>query len=180
LGGEDRILGGLAARGVGQEMDVLGDEIDQALVVARKTDATDRCSRHLAAARCQRIEHQLAVGIARGAEEKARAKLAAGNHKRIGHWLLLYPPWRARTISTLSPACSGVSFQAARGTTSPLSATAMPRWAVSTAFSSRSAASVATLRISSWPLMRMWTCVMEKSYSAARTGAKRSTPNGPI
>src|SRR5262249_45062109 len=168
LGREDRVLRGLAARRVGQEMDVLGDEIDQALVIARKADPSDRGGRHLAAARLERIEHQLAVGITGGAEEQARAKLAAGNHKRIGHLLLLhpalYPPWRARTISTLSPACSAVSFQAARGTTSPLSATAMPRCAVSTAFSSSSAASVATFRISSSPLMRMWASVMAESY----------------
>src|SRR5262249_45003852 len=184
LGGEDRILSGLAARGVGQEMDVLGDQVDEALVVTSKADAADRGSRHLAAARLERLEHHLAVGITRGAEKQARSKLAAGNHKRIGHMLLLHPPWRARTISTLSPPCSGASFQAARGTTAPLSATAMPRCAVSTAFSSNSAASVATLRISSWPLMRMWASVMTnpiwQSYSAARTGAKRSIPNGRI
>ena len=53
------------------------------------------------------------------------------------------PPCRARTISTLSPGLSGVSRHAARGTTAPLSATAMPRWPVSTAFSANSASIVA-------------------------------------
>ena len=45
------------------------------------------------------------------------------------------PAGRARS-RRCRPACSGVSAQAARGTTAPLSATAMPRWPASTAFSS--------------------------------------------
>src|SRR5262249_13130897 len=57
--------------------------------------------------------------------------------------------------STRSPERSGVSAQAARGTTSPLTATAMPRWATSTAFSSSKAASVAAVTTSSWPLGRI-------------------------
>src|ERR1700730_15797347 len=44
----------------------------------------------------------------------------------------------------LSPGRSAVCGQAARGTMAPLRATAIPRWPVSTAFSSNKAASVAT------------------------------------
>src|SRR5260370_3799992 len=48
--------------------------------------------------------------------------------------------------------------------TAPLSATAIPRWATSTAFSSRRAASVAATSGSSSPLIRIWAsavaCVM--------------------
>src|SRR5262249_52537770 len=79
------ILGGLAARGIGQEMDVLGNEIDQAFVLAGETDAPDRRRHHVGAAGGDRIEHQLAVWIAGGAEEEARAELAAGDDQGIGH-----------------------------------------------------------------------------------------------
>jgi hypothetical protein len=58
----------------------------------------------------------------------------------------------AISISTLSPGRSAVCGQAARGTIAPLRATAIPRWPVSTAFSSNKAASVATPSSSSWPL----------------------------
>src|SRR5208283_5427640 len=66
--------------------------------------------------------------------------------------IMLYPPCRARTISTLSPGRSGVTGHAARGTTAPLSATAMPRCAVSMAFSASSASSVAAASGSRVPL----------------------------
>ena len=115
----------------------------------RRIEAVD----HLAAARGERVEHDLPVRIAGGAEEQPGAELAAGNDQRIGHrnnshhpTLAHQPPWRARTISTLSPGLSGVVGHAARGTTAPLSATAMPFWPASTAFSSSSAASVAALQ----------------------------------
>ncbi len=75
LGGEHRVLGGLAARGVGQEMDVLGDQIDQAFILAGEADAPDRGRHHLGAAGGDRIEHELAVRIAGGAEKQTRAEL---------------------------------------------------------------------------------------------------------
>src|SRR5215472_16608376 len=125
-------------------MHLFRNEIDQAFLLASKADAADRGGHHLGAARGDRVEHELAVGIARGAEKEARGELAASDDQGIGHGAsLLYPPCRARTISTLSPGESRVCGQAARGTIAPLSATAMPRRPVSTAFSASSAASVA-------------------------------------
>src|SRR5215467_7180476 len=57
LGGEDRVLRGLATCRVGQEMDLLGNEIDEALVVTGKADPSDRSGRHFAAAGSERIKH---------------------------------------------------------------------------------------------------------------------------
>src|SRR4029077_20588728 len=90
---------------------------------------------HLGAACGDRVEHDLAIGIAGAAEKQPRRKFLAGNDQRIGHRICSYPPCRARTISTLSPGLSRVAGQAARGTTAPLSATAMPRCPMSTVFS---------------------------------------------
>src|SRR3954470_4156153 len=94
-----------------------------------------------------------------------------------------YPPWRARTISMLSPALSAVSPQAARGTTEPLSATAMPRWPVSTAFSASKAASVGTVRTSSWPLIRIRAstaaCVMVCTLLGSLGRGKALDPERP-
>ena len=49
------------------------------------------------------VEHHFAVRIAGGAEKQPRAEFVTGNDEGIGHALLLQPPCRARTISTLSP-----------------------------------------------------------------------------
>jgi hypothetical protein len=68
--GQHRVLGGLAACGIGQEMHSAGEQIDDALVVAGKADPTDRRRHHLGAARGHGVEHELAVGIARGAEKQ--------------------------------------------------------------------------------------------------------------
>src|SRR5580692_5302005 len=71
------------------------------------------------------------------------------------------PPWRARTISTLSPGLSAVAGHAARGTTAPLSATAMPRWAVSAVFSASSASRVfGAANGSLSPLTRISACAI--------------------
>ena len=77
------------------------------------------------------VEHDLAVRIAGGAEEQPRAELAAGDGQRIRHLRscsINQPPWRARTISTLSP---GLQRRVAPGLRAapplPLSATATPR-----------------------------------------------------
>src|ERR1700691_104267 len=66
----------------------------------------------------------------------------------------------------LSPARNSVDGQAARGTTAPLIATAMPRCEVSTAFSSSSAASVAATSGSLSPLMRITAPVIGFSITA--------------
>src|SRR5262245_11302246 len=82
----------------------------------------------------------------------------------------------------LSPGASLVSPQAARGTTLPLSATAMPRWAVSTAFSASKAASVGTSRSSSSPLMRIRlacvACVMIRNLFGGLRRRKPLDPEG--
>ena len=69
FGGEHRVLCRLAAGGIGQELDVLRDEVDQAFVLAGETDAPDRGRHHLGSAGANGVEHKLAVGIAGGAEE---------------------------------------------------------------------------------------------------------------
>src|SRR5262245_34802 len=78
----------------------------------------------------------------------------------------------------LSPARSLVSGQAARGTMAPLMATAMPRWRVSTAFSWRRAASVATMSGSGSPLTRMFASAAASLivFSSFRGGRKRTKP----
>src|SRR5262245_60410288 len=78
----------------------------------------------------------------------------------------------------LSPARSFVSGQAARGTMAPLMATAMPRWRVSTAFSSSRAASVATMSGSACPLTRMFASAVASLivFSSFRGGGKRTKP----
>ena len=50
-------------------MDVLGNEIDETFLLAGEADAPDRGCYHLGAARANGVEHELAVGIAGGAEE---------------------------------------------------------------------------------------------------------------
>ena len=98
-------------------------------------------------------------------------------------YLLLQPPCRARTISMLSPGLSAVSRHAARGTTEPLSATAMPRCMVSTAFSASSASSVADgqrLALAVDADRGFDRLLRHLPYSAARAGRKRSKPNGLI
>ena len=101
LGGEHGVLGGLAAGGVGKKADAPGEQIEQALVVAGEADAADRGGDHLGAARADRVEHDLAIGITGGAEKKPRAELLAGNDERIGHLLHL-------TNSFPSPLWGGV------------------------------------------------------------------------
>src|SRR5712671_2344719 len=78
----------------------------------------------------------------------------------------------------LSPAHSFVSGQAARGTMAPLTATATPRWRVSTAFSSRRAASVATMSGSGCPLTWMFASAVASLivFSSFRGGGKRTKP----
>src|SRR5689334_9699110 len=78
----------------------------------------------------------------------------------------------------LSPARSFVSCQAARGTMAPLMATAMPRWRVSTAFSSRRAARVATMSGSGCPLTRMFASAVASLivFPSFRGGGKRTKP----
>src|SRR5207342_2919881 len=86
LGGEHRILRGLAAGSVGQKMHMLRNDIDQALVFAGEADAPDRGRNHLGPARGDGVEHELAVWIAGRPEEQARAEFAAGNDEGIGHF----------------------------------------------------------------------------------------------
>ena len=192
LGGEHGILGGLAAGGVGQEMDVLGNKIDQAFVVAGEADAPDRGRHHLGAARRDRVEHQLAVGIAGGAEEQARVEFAAGDDERIGHGertpkrtrMVSHPGARARS-RRCRPASAPSAAQAARGTTEPLSATAIPRWPTSTAFSSsrdreRRCGERLVLAVDAdGGLSVLAACVIVVSVTPRpRAGANRSMPNG--
>src|SRR5262249_18478878 len=76
---------GLATGSIGQKIDVLRDEVDQAFLFAGETDAPDRGRHHLGPAGGNGVEHELAVGIASGAEEQTGAELAAGDDERIGH-----------------------------------------------------------------------------------------------
>src|SRR5581483_11789932 len=73
----------------------------------------------------------------------------------------------------LSPARNSVDGHAARGTTAPLTATAMPRCEVSTAFSASSAASVAAASGSLSPLMRITGSVIGFSNTATLLGGPR-------
>ena len=184
---EHSVLRRLAAGRVGQKLHAAGQEVDHALVIAGKTDAADRGGDHLAAARRDGVEHDLAIGIAGAAEKQPRAELMAGDDERIGHLFAPsktsfgHPPCRARTISTLSPGLSGVSRHAARGTTAPFSATAIPRCPVSTAFSANKASTVVAASGSLSPFTRIDLLRHRKlSYSAARAGKKRSRPKGRI
>jgi predicted metal-dependent phosphoesterase TrpH len=70
LGGQHRVLRGLATCGIGQEVNVLWDEIDQAFVLTREADAPDGGRHHLGCARGNGVKHELAVGIPGGAEEE--------------------------------------------------------------------------------------------------------------
>src|SRR4029077_6110871 len=169
----------------------VAEQVDQAFIVAGKTDAADGGRHHRCAACFDRVEHDLAVRVAGGTKEKPRAEFLPGNDQRIGHSVLQdsvplipaqagiqwgatgsppsrgraeilpaiiglsQPPCRARTISTESPGFSAVSGQAARGTTAPLSATAIPFCSVSTALSASKAASVAAAKGSVSPLTRI-------------------------
>src|SRR5262245_33096569 len=93
------------------------------------------------------------------------------------------PPWRARTISTLSPGLSTVSDHAERGTTDPLRATAIPRWATSTSLSASSAASVAATSGSTSPFTRIPmvsdSCVMTLNLFRGARRRKAFDPEGP-
>ena len=101
LGGEHGVLGRLAARGVGQEVHLAAEEIDQALVVAGEADAADRGGDHLRAARGDRVEHHLTVGIAGRAEEQPRGEAAAGNDEGLRHRSLQIPSISSAKSPTL-------------------------------------------------------------------------------
>jgi hypothetical protein len=69
LGGQHGIACGRAARCVGQKSVTLAEQIDQALRVAREVDAADRGGHQLSAARLDRIQQDLLVGIARRSDD---------------------------------------------------------------------------------------------------------------
>src|SRR6516165_3681926 len=69
-GGEHSILRCLAAGGIGQELDVLGNEIEQALVIACEADAPNRGRDHFRTACGERVEHHLPIRIAGSAKEE--------------------------------------------------------------------------------------------------------------
>ena len=124
------------------------EQVDQALVLAGEADAADRGGHHLGPAGRDRIQHHLAVGIAGGAEEQPRAELAARDGQRyraMAGFIDSTSLPRAHDLDARRPAESRVSRQAGRGTTAPLSATAIPRPPASISFASSSAATVAAL-----------------------------------
>ena len=87
---EDRILRGVAAGRVRQQMHPAFEQLAEALVVARETDAAHRRGCHLSAARRERIEHHLAVGITCRPEKQAGSEGSVGDRQRIqrlGHLL---------------------------------------------------------------------------------------------
>src|SRR6516164_5411256 len=70
LGGEHSIPRSLAACGVGQELNVLGNEIEQALVIAREADTPNRSRDHFRTACGERIEHHLPIRIPGSAKKQ--------------------------------------------------------------------------------------------------------------
>src|SRR5271170_5245208 len=75
----------------------------------------------------------------------------------------------------LSPGRKRVAGQALRGTTAPLSATAMPRAPVSTAFSASNAASVVGAPSGSLsPFTRMWASLIGFSKSLRRARRQKA------
>ena len=90
LGGEHGVLGGLAARGVGQELHPARQQVDEALLLAGKADAADRGGRHLGTARGERVEEDLSVRISGGAEKQPGAKRSVCDLENIGHHALTH------------------------------------------------------------------------------------------
>jgi hypothetical protein len=83
LGGEDRVAGGEAAGGVGEELDARAVEDVDERALGGRVDAAQRDGHELGAARLDRGGHGVERAEAAGAEQQPAGQLAAADGERV-------------------------------------------------------------------------------------------------
>ena len=83
LGGEDRVAGGEAAGGVGEQLDAARGRARRRASRARRVDAAQRDGDELGAAGLDRGGHRVERAEAAGAEQQPAGQLAAADRERV-------------------------------------------------------------------------------------------------